>query len=449
MTDMPRTIRARITAAAVVIVAVMLSVVSVVLLTMFRAQLLDNLDESLQNRAETIGAVAGRALRQPAPPSELSVDEDLLIQIVAEDRRVLMSSQNLSGVAPISQLEPGLRTVHVPNRKESFRVVTQRLDSTPTSPWLLVGTNADDVTDALAILRPILALTVPAVLVALGIVTWWVTGRTLRPVENMRTELAQITASDPSRRIPEPGTGDEIDRLSRTMNDTLARLHSAVSRQQQFVADASHELRSPLARIRANLEVDLTHPAHAQPFETERNVLNDAIELEHIVEDLLQLARADANTHPLEMRSIDLDELVRREARRLTERGRVRVDTSHVLPAPITADPRLLTRAIRNVLDNAERHATSTVTITVDQQDGTTRLQIADDGPGIAPQHRELVFERFARLDDARTRHRGGTGLGLAIARGIVEQHGGTIRLADTTQTQFDITITEPTTTVG
>lgn len=433
---------------AVAMVAAVLSVVSVVMLVVFGNQLLDNLDESLDNRADTIGAVVGRALRGPASLGDLSVEEDLLIQIVSDDGTVLVASKNLSGADPISVLRVGPRTIrNVPGRDESFRVLTRRLKPEPTSPWLIIGTNLDDVTEPLSILRRILGVTVPAVLVVLGLVSWWVTGRTLRPVEQMRTELAQITASDPARRIREPGSGDEIDRLARTMNDTLTRLHSAVSRQQQFVADASHELRSPLARIRADLEVDLRHPGLAEPFETEQRVLDDALELERIVDDLLLLARADATALPLAVRPLDLDDLVRREARRLVERGRVDVDTSSVFRAPIAADARQLTRAIRNVLDNAERHATSKVTMTLEQVAGTTRLQIADDGPGIAAQHRELVFERFARLDEARVRDRGGTGLGLAIAREIIEHHGGTIRLADTSHTRFDITIPGPRTT--
>jgi signal transduction histidine kinase len=254
----------------------------------------------------------------------------------------------------------------------------------------------------------------------------------------MRAQMAEITASNLGGRIPEPGTGDEIDRLARTMNETLARVEDAVRQQQRFVADASHELRSPLTRIRTELEVDLAQPGgDADPTATERSVLVETIGLQRLVDDLLHLARSDADATEIVGVSVDLDDIVLGETRRLVERGEVNVDSRRVSAANVTGVPSQLTRAVQNLLDNAERHASTTVTITLSETDGVARLTVSDDGAGIPEDKRNEVFERFTRLDEARTRDAGGTGLGLAITRDIVERHGGTIRLADGPATIF------------
>ena len=304
--------------------------------------------------------------------------------------------------------------------------------------YLLVGINRDDVTDPLRLVTRLLAITVPAVVLLLGVLTWWLIGRVLRPVDTMRAQMAEITASNLGGRIPQPETGDEIDRLARTMNETLGRMEDAVRRQQRFVADASHELRSPLTRMRSELEVDLAKPDAADVVATERSLLDETIGLQHLVEDLLQLARSDAASPPdVDLIAVDLDDIVLREVRRLAERGRVTLDTRGVSGAQVSGDPVLLARAVRNLLDNAERHAEQNVTVTLGEQGGRARLTVADDGAGIAAGQRVHVFERFARLDEARTRDAGGTGLGLAITRDIVERHGGTIDLLDEDRTTF------------
>jgi signal transduction histidine kinase len=221
------------------------------------------------------------------------------------------------------------------------------------------------------------------------------------------------------------------------MNETLDRLEDAVRRQQRFVADASHELRGPLTRIRSELEVDLARPELADPHATQRSILDEAIGLQHLVEDLLQLARSDAGAAEMTSAPVDLDDIVLREARRLRDRGRVLTDTSRVSAVQVTGDRDQLSRAVQNLLENAERHAATTVTVALDEIHGTARLTVTDDGAGIEPAQRERVFERFTRLDDARTRDSGGSGLGLAITRDIVERHGGTIHLAEGLATRF------------
>ncbi len=434
---MTRTIRFRITAIAVVLSGVLLAAVSLLTINALRWQLTDNLDEGLGQRADTIAAVVA-----DRPPDQVSTDEDLLVQVVDTDGKVLASSANLAGAAPITSTQPGLRVVtNVPGRNESFRVLIRQIDSSEGPVSLIVGINNDDVTEPATILSRLLAILVPAAVLLLGALVWWLTGRTLRPVERMRIEIAEITASNLGRRVAEPATGDEIDRLAHTMNDTLDRLEGAILRQQRFVADASHELRSPLTRIRSEIEIGIATGEPADQATRERSVLDETINLQHLVDDLLQLARSDEGLADSEFDPVDLDDIVLREARRLRERARVVVDTRSVSAAHISGDARQLTRAVRNLLDNAERHASSTATITLAEVDGQVRLTVADDGDGIPLEARQLIFERFARLDDARTRDAGGTGLGLAIVRDIIQRHGGTVTLDSGPATRFVVAL--------
>jgi signal transduction histidine kinase len=425
-----RTVRFRTTLAATVVSAALLVAVSAVTVWLLRTQLDDNLDEGLAARADEI-----TTLLAADGGADLPRNEDLLIQVLASDGTVRRASASAEGMGPITSADAGVRTVDVPGRPERFRVLVRTVDTAREPTTLLVGVNDDDVSDPVRILSRVLAGAVPLVVLALAALTWWLTGRTLRPVERMRRELADIAAGEHGRRVAEPGTADEVDRLARTMNDTLDRLDAAITRQKRFVADASHELRSPLTRMRTELEVGLAAPGSAEA--TERSVLEDVVSLQHLVDDLLQLARSDDGVAPLQLERVDLDDIVLKEARRAIERGRVDVDVSAVAAAQTIGDPRHLARVVRNLLDNAERHARRTVTMTLAEGATATRLVVVDDGIGITANDREHIFERFARADDARARDAGGTGLGLAIARDIVERHGGTIALADGVPTTF------------
>lgn len=257
----------------------------------------------------------------------------------------------------------------------------------------------------------------PLLLAVVGAVTWLVTGRALRPVEGIRSEMAAITASeDLARRVPEPATHDEIARLARTTNATLAALEASVERQRRFVADASHELRSPIASLRTQLEVAAAHP---ELLDLD-GAVEDTVRLQHLAADLLLLARLDAGERPADAR-VDLAALAREEA---TGRTGVTVDAE---PAEVTGSRGQLGRVLANLLDNGGRHARERVTVTVRREGAWAVLGVADDGDGVAEADRERIFERFVRLDAARSRDDGGAGLGLAIARDVAVRHGGTL----------------------
>jgi signal transduction histidine kinase len=425
----PRSIRSRITIVAVLFSTLLLGSISLIMLTAMLSQLADNFDEGLAQRAATT---------TNSERTTLPVEEDLLIQVVDATGGVHLSSSNLTGLAPIVLRRHGyITTRKVHGRVETFRVFVRPTQFQGEPASLIVGINYDDVLDPVRILVRLLAFSVPAALVALGLITWTLTGRTLRPVDRLRSELAEISATNLERRVRPPNTGDEVDGLATTMNETLDRLENALRRQQRFVADASHELRGPLTRIRGELEIALAHPGAANADALLRNLLGETIEVQHLVEDLLSLARSDAGAALLKRAPVDLDDIVGREARRLRDHGRVAVDTRGVSAGHVFGDVDQLTRAVRNLFDNAERHATRHVTVTLNEQHGRAKLSVVDDGPGIDAEHREHIFERFTRLDDARARDTGGTGLGLAIVRDIITQHNGTIILAISTPTTF------------
>ncbi len=423
-----RTIRFRITTVATVAVAVVLIVAGLGLILFQRSALTGSVDQNLTQRADDLRALlqGGSSLPEGFVPTA----REGFTQLVGPNGVVLVSSPNLAGAPPLPLDAPAesgdsIQTVSgLAVDDDSFRVLSRRL---PGLGVLHVGATIDVVSEAATALATALLVIIPIVVAALAGLVWWLVGRTLDPVEEMRSEVAAISSTDLHRRVPRPDTGDEIDRLADTMNEMLSRLEGSVALQRRFVADASHELRSPLTRLRSQLEVELTH--HADPRWTTalQSLLDDVVGMQEVVEDLLYLARSDEGHIALVTQPVDLDDLVVAEARRIQAVGRVEVDLTAVSGAHVVGNLGQLSRAVRNLLDNAARHATSRITLSLGESTGTAVLTIADDGPGIARTDRERIFERFSRLDEARSADAGGSGLGLAIARDIVVHHGGTL----------------------
>jgi signal transduction histidine kinase len=282
-------------------------------------------------------------------------------------------------------------------------------------------------------LRGALAVGLPVLVVVVAASAWVLVGRALRPVEAIRAEVDEITGSTMHRRVPEPPTGDEIGRLARTMNAMLVRLDLTATRQRQFVSDASHELRSPVAAIRTVLEVARRKGDAADWPAVADTALAEESRLEALLDDLLLLALQDENGATTGAAAgwepVDLAAIATAEARRPRP---LPVEVTHHAngagPLVVAGDADHLTRVVGNLLDNATRHAASTVRVGISPDAATVRLTVDDDGPGIPPDDRERVFERFTRLDGSRARHEGGTGLGLAVVRTIVTRHRGQIR---------------------
>ncbi|GAA4559471.1 sensor histidine kinase [Planotetraspora kaengkrachanensis] len=258
--------------------------------------------------------------------------------------------------------------------------------------------------------------------------TYQTVGRALSPVEAIADKLAVITTTDLGQRVPVPKYRDEIRRLAETANQTLDRAELAVEQQRRFASDASHDLRSPLTAMRTEIEEALLHPESTDWLVTSDALLDSLDRLQALVTDLLQIARLDAGAAP-KLEHVDLADLATREL----DRRQRKVDVARELePGVVVVGDRLrLARLLNNLLDNAERHAASLITVRVrlDRQWGA--LEVVDDGAGIPADQREMVFERFTRLDAARSKDAGGTGLGLSIARQIAESHRGTLKIED------------------
>ncbi|MFD4751979.1 sensor histidine kinase [Streptomyces sp. NPDC058426] len=286
---------------------------------------------------------------------------------------------------------------------------------------VFAGAPLDAADSAVRTALTVMLIGLPVLLAVVAAVTWAVTRRALRPVEGIRAELDAITGSrDLARRVPEPATHDEIAALARTTNATLAALQDAVDKQRRFVADASHELRSPIASLRTQLEVGAEHPE----FLDLDGAVEDTVRLQHLAADLLLLARLDAGERPPD-RPVRLADLVAREA---AEHGlRARIEPERADGYEVRGSAPQLGRILGNLLDNARRHARSEVALALRQEGADAVVTVSDDGPGVPPAERDRVFERFVRLDDARTRDEGGAGLGLAIARDAAHRHGGSL----------------------
>lgn len=425
-------VRVRTTAGATVVVGVALLVGAVVLVVVLRRNLVDNVETAARLRADDVVAV----LEAGSTPDALAVDneEASLVQVLDARGRVVAASGNIGGEGPIADLRPGsARTLgQLPiDDDDSYRVVATSADAAGGRFTVLVARSLEPADETVAAVIALLAGGLPVLVLLVSATTWVVTGRALRPVEAIRREVTTITSAQLGRRVPEPDGGDEVARLARTMNEMLERLEASRDRQRRFVSDAGHELRSPIATIRHELETVLANPGGADIVELATGLLAEDLRMQSLVEDLLVLARSDEGTLALNRRSVDLDDIVLAEAARLRSRAMVHVDASGVSAGQVLGDPTQLARVIRNLVDNAERHATSAVSLTVGEADGRVVVVVADDGPGIPPADRTRVFDRFTRLDDARARRTGGYGLGLAIVRDVVGAHGGTVTIGD------------------
>lgn len=255
--------------------------------------------------------------------------------------------------------------------------------------------------------------------------TRWLIGRSLQPVEAMRAQLDDITTTDLDRRLPIPPADDELADLGRSMNATIGRLGDAVSANEQFVADAAHELRSPITGVRAALEVEASR--------SEGGLIEDSLgelgRASRLIDDLLTLARRQGRPAPRS--EVDLDDVAHQQMTAAAARFPDVELGRHLAPVRLEANPDDLSRIVANLVDNACQHCDKRVDVELAVVDDRARLVVTDDGPGIPPDQREIVFERFARLDESRSRQTGGAGLGLAIVRELVLSIGGQVIIED------------------
>lgn len=364
-----------------------------------------------------------------------------IIQVTDDHGRVVSVSANADRLTPVLQPdEVGAARRHPVTVSGSRLGITSRLrvraaevSTVRGAETVIVAEPVDDVLAQGDVLRPVLLVGYPVLLVVLGLIAWRVIGAALRPVEALRAAADRISGTGRDERLPVPASADEIQALARTLNSMLDRLDLARQREAAFVADAAHELRSPLASMR--MQVDVAHRLGSQPSQG-GDVLDeldlDLDRMSRLVEDLLVLARTEAGgvlhgDAPGEV-SADVREVLARVAAQQPSQADVEIG-----PGPdlvVAARPEELERTLANLLGNAARFS-STVRVSWERNDDRVVIRVDDAGPGIAPADRERAFERFARLDEARDRASGGSGLGLAIVRATVRSRGGGVRLAD------------------
>ncbi|WP_327088963.1 HAMP domain-containing histidine kinase [Nonomuraea sp. NBC_01738] len=423
-------VRGRATVIAVGVAAVVLSLCAILVVILVRNELRGDVGAAAARTARKVAFEVPRGpLRTPITTAPGDTD---LVQIVGADGQVLAATLIMNGRPALASVWPQPpetradarvcppymdRCVHVtgfglaaPVRGQRAIVYAAEPEPAVLSGWAL----------------PVAAVVVMVLLLLLiWAGTWSTIGLAFAPVEAIRRELADINAKELDRRVPVPEAGGEVQDLAETVNGALARLENAQARERRFVSDASHDLRNPIAGMRATLELALDEPDPRPLIET---ALRDTERLNDIVVDLLELARLDAGA-AAPVREIDLAELVTSETAHRPFQVALLLDLE--AGAVVVANRLRLSRVLNNLLANAERHARTTVWVTVRREEGEAVLEVRDDGDGIPCEHRERVFERFARLDESRRKDPHGTGLGLPIAREIARMYGGTLAAED------------------
>ena len=472
-----RSLRARLTLTAAAGLAVALAAVAILLVGTLGVALDRGLDNSARQTAREVAAlVDANRLPNPVPVAAGTA----VVQVIDSGGRIVAASAGADRLVP---LLPAAQAATVARRQtgilldgrpyglpESLRVVAVAGQRGET---VIAAVSYDAVHDSLATVAHALLFGTPALLLLMTWVSWLITGSTLRPITALRRGAEQVTATGTPRGLPVPEARDEVHSLAVTLNDMLSRLEAAQQRQRQFVSDTAHELRSPIASIRAQLEVALDHPGSQEWEQTARDVLTDTMRLSQLAEDLLVLARLEeraglargggglAPGGPAQGGggqvqggggqvqggggpaqgggaraaggTVDLAGLVTGTAGRYAQ-ARVPVSASAPEPCPVAGDADALRRMLVNLIDNAVRYARGQVTVAAAAADGSILVTVTDDGPGIAACDQERAFERFTTLDGARARRDGdtsGAGLGLAIVRATAHAHGGTTWLED------------------
>ena len=427
-------ISARSAAVSAIVVLVALALAGGGFVTILYQSLLEGVDDATAGRVSHIV----EALRSNSPDN---LDSALLttnqrvvaIQLIAPDGKVVKRSGSAPNtpLVPITEFNLNLRQMSddaVPN--DDMRVSGRRV-STPSGEYtVLVGGGSEAVEATARTVALLLAAGAPIIVAVAAAATYWLVHRSLQSVDAIRSRVAEISTSDLAERVPVPSSRDEIAALAVTMNEMLSRIESGHRAQQRFLGDASHELRSPLTTIISGLEAAEVHPELLDAELAINILLPEAQRMRTLVEDLLLLARADEQSLTLRKDQVLLGEVAEVEVNRARRDAGCAIHTD-ISPVCFIGDPAAVSRVIRNLVDNAVRHAKSRVDIYVGSRDGDAIITVSDDGRGIDPAERARVFERFVRLDSDRARSTGGTGLGLAIVAEVVAAHGGTVTIDD------------------
>ncbi len=439
-------LRVRLLALGVTGVALALALGSLLLYAVLTFTVNRTVDDDALASARSVAALVS----ENAVPNPLPVSGSQVVQVVDRSGAVVSASISADRLTPLLRPPELARAlagerISIPGARAglsgTLRAIAIRSGPTTasTSRSVIVAVPVNDIEQSQSVLRITLLLAYPPLVVVMALIAWRVIGSTLKPVETLRSGAARISGSDQDERLTVPESADEIRALALTLNDMLDRLAAARGRQRAFVADAAHELRSPLASMRTQLEVA---QRLGEGGELADDLLADVTRLSALVEDLLMLARAGSDSgRPPVNESADVRALLVATAARYAG-ARVPVSATPGPAVYAAINPDELRRVLANLVDNGLRHASSGVILAVRADRDSTVLTVTDDGPGIPVNERERVFERFARLDDARDRDAGGSGLGLAIVRELLQRSNGSITLQDNPSGRGGLTAT-------
>jgi signal transduction histidine kinase len=433
-------VRARVTIAASMMLTIIFAIGAIALVGLVHHSLLANLDSAAATRASDLSSLISSGSTQAALPAQ--ANDSSLVQIVDSSNSVVSASANIVGEPPILPTQPyphsdaafDIANLPVGNLSASFRILAHPVMLNGSAGWIYVATSLSQLDAATSSLTLLLIVGLPTLIALVGVTVSIAVGRSLKPIEGIRRTAVSI-GNDLSTRVPVPSSRDEVARLAVSMNEMLDRLEASARKQKRFIGDASHELRSPLATLRAQVEIALAEPDTVDSLDSLARVESQALRMSDIIEDLLFLARVDERGHYRSHEQVDLDEIVVNEVRRLRAAGAIAVRLVRLDGVRTTGSPRDLARMLRNIGDNAARHARTGVWFSLTVEEDTAVLTIANDGPLIPAVDQQRIFDRFTRLDDARSRRpgEGGSGLGLAIAQEIATSHGGRITVTSLT----------------
>jgi signal transduction histidine kinase len=439
MTAWLRGVRGRSAVAAVLVVAAALTVAAATFLGLLQRELNSTVQQSGTARAgDVVSQLRTEGVSGLAADLKTTTRGGQVVQVDDAAGNVVAASSDRASISALTDVRPGdgkfieikASRLSLLDDDDPYLLVVAGVRSDGQDHRVIVATPINAQQESVRTALSLLLVGLPVLLVLVGVATWLLVGRALRPVERIRARVSQIGGSRVEERIPVPESHDEIARLATTMNEMLERLDQAQRAQRRFVADSSHELRSPLATLAASMELATADPTPTSWRELSPVMTAEVARMGRLVEDLLLLAKVDEHTMLLQVEDVDLDDLLDQETRRLRAFPALTV-VPHVQPVRVAGDRVRIGQALTNLTDNAARHARSTVRLSVSNDGNEAVIIVQDDGPGVPAAQRDRVFERFVRLDASRGRSSGGSGLGLSIVREVVLAHGGRVAITD------------------